>query len=139
MTTPNQSFLEDLILTFRRKILESMRAESLKHDLSFSQTEILRFIGMHERKTMKSIAEHLKITPPSASVLVAQMEKRGLVKRTSDPSDRRIVWITLVPKTKKLIDSACKKKQLIFKGMLSKLTTKDQKELERIISILIKE
>ncbi|MEI8130641.1 MAG: MarR family transcriptional regulator [bacterium] len=139
MSLPNQSFLEDLILTFRRKILESMRAESLKHDLSFSQTEILRFIGLNEKKTMKSIAEHLKITPPSASVLVAHMEKRGLVRRTSDPVDRRVVWITLVPKTKKLIDSACKKKQLIFKGMLSKLTEKDQKELERIISILIKE
>ena len=139
MTTQSQSFLEDLILTFRRKILESMRAESLKHDLSFSQTEILRFIGLNEKKTMKSIAEHLKITPPSASVLVAQMEKRGLVRRTSDPVDRRVVWITLVPKTKKLIDSACKKKQLIFKGMLSKLTEHDQKELERIITILIKE
>ncbi len=139
MSLPNQSFLEDLILTFRRKILESMRTESLKHDLSFSQTEILRFIGLNEQKTMKSIADHLKITPPSASVLVAQMEKRGLVRRRSDPIDRRIVWITLVPKTKKLIDSACKKKQLIFKGMLSKLTEKDQKELERIINILIKE
>ena len=138
-----QPNLEDLLLALRRKIIDSCKKEGLKYDLTFSQMEITRFIGEAEAEskevTMKAIASHLKITPPSATTFIAEMEKKGLVKRKSDPTDRRIVSIVFTPKAKKLFEKIYVRKQNILHAMVSKLDEKDQKSLERIITILITE
>jgi DNA-binding MarR family transcriptional regulator len=65
------------------------------------------------------------------------MEKKGLVARKSDKDDRRIVFIVLSSMAKKLSVSLHKRKELILKKMLSKLSKKDCENLERIIRILI--
>lgn len=129
--------LEDLLLSLRRKILESAKREGLKHDLTFSQIEVLRLVGMSGKKTMKSIATYLKITPPSATELVAEMEKRGLVTREGDKKDKRVVFVVLTKASKKHFTTICKSKNLLFKKMISKLNGVDRKNLERIIKILI--
>jgi DNA-binding MarR family transcriptional regulator len=136
-TLNNTSSLPDLLLMFRRNILEAIRKEGFKHDLTFSQVEVLRFIGPAGKETMKHIAGYLKITPPSATEIVKEMEHRGLVKRVGDKKDRRIVFIVLSPPAKKLFDSLCRRKELVLKKMISKLDEKDTKSLERIIRILI--
>jgi len=133
-----KSSLGDLLLIFRRKILESVKREGVKHDLTLSQVEILNFIGLSGKKTMKDIADYLKITPPSTTTIIEEMERKGLVERIKDEKDRRIAFIVLSKKTKKIFTSICKQKELIFKEMISKLNNKDQKILERIIKILIK-
>ena len=134
-----KSSLEDLLLIFRRKILESVKKEGIKHDLTLSQVEILNFIGLSGKKTMRDIADYLKITPPSVTAIIEEMEEKGLIKRINDKKDRRVVFITLSEKTKKTFTSICKQKELIFREMISRLNKKDQKILERIINILIKE
>ena len=134
-----KSNLGDLLFVFRRKIIESVKKEGLKHDLTYLQVEILHFIGLSGEKTMKSIADHLKITPPSATAIIEDMEEKGLIKRFNDKKDRRIVFIIISEKTKKIFKSICQRRELIFKEMTSKLTKKDQKNLERIIKILITE
>jgi DNA-binding MarR family transcriptional regulator len=117
--------------------VESIKKEGFTHDLTFSQVEVLRFIGPAGRETMKNIADYLKITPPSATEIVSEMEKRGLVQRKSDTNDRRVVFIILSPSAKKLFISLSKRKDTILKKMTSKLNEKDYKNLERIIKILI--
>jgi DNA-binding MarR family transcriptional regulator len=134
-----KSSLGDLLLIFRRRILENVKKEGLKHDLTLSQVEILYFIGLSGKRTMKDIADYLKITPPSVTTLVEEMEEKGLVKRINDKKDRRVVFIILTEKTRKTFTSICKQKELIFKEMILRLNRKDQKILERIIKILIKE
>ena len=138
MNTYTKSSLPDLIFLFKKKILKSIKKEGFKHDLTFSQVEVLGFIGPQGKETMKSIADHLGVTPPSATEIIKEMEKKGLVKRVNDKKDRRIVFITLSLAAKKLSVSLCRQKELIFKKMLSKLNKKDREEFERIIRILIK-
>ena len=135
--TYKKSSLGELLLFLRRNIIEGMRKEGLKHDMTFSQMEVLHFIGPSNKVTMKNIADHLKITPPSATEIIAEMEKRGLVKRKKDKKDRRVVFITSSDTAKKLFISSLKKKQIILNKMISKLSEIDQKNLERIIRILI--
>jgi len=132
-----KSNLGDLLLTLKRNILENIRKEGLQHELTFSQVEVLRFIGPAGKETMKNIADYLKITPPSATEIIAEMEKRGLVERKSDKGDRRIVLIVLSDIAKKLFVSISKHKDVVLKKMISKLNEDDQRTLERIIRILI--
>jgi DNA-binding MarR family transcriptional regulator len=133
----HQPNLEDLLLTLRRKIVDSCRKEGIPLNLTFSQVEILRFIGIDGAKTMKSIAEYLKITPPSVTDMIAPMEKKGVVKRIEDPHDRRVVTIILTKKAKSIYELTQKRKEQILRDMLSRLSATDKKTLERIISILV--
>ena len=131
--------LEDLLLVLRKNIIEVMKKDGLKDDLTFSQVQVLHFIGPHGKSTMKNIADYLKITPPSATEIIKEMERKGLVKRIGDKSDRRIVDIVFTPISKKLFNSICKRKKQFFKKMISKLGVVDRNNLERIIKILITE
>ncbi len=135
--THKQSSLGDFLLTFRRNMMEIMKKEGLTHELTFTQLEVLHFISPDGAKTMRSIADYLKITPPSTTALIADMEKKNLVKRASDPKDRRIVSIVFTHKMKKLFVTITKRKEEVIRKMFSKLSDKDQTELERIIKILI--
>lgn len=134
-----ESGLEDLLLVLRRDIRENIKKEGFKHDLTFSQMEVLQFIGPFGKETMKSIADYLKITPPSTTAIVAGLEKKGLVKRNDNKDDRRVIFIVPTEISKKLFTSLSKRKKAIFKKMTSKLSENDKKELERIIRILIAE
>ncbi len=137
INTNTKSSLSDLIFIFRKNILKSIKKEGFKHDLTFSQVEVLGLIGPTGKVTMKHIADHLGVTPPSATEIVSEMEKKGLVKRVDDKKDRRIVFIVLAPMSKKLSVSLCKEKEFILKKMLSKLNKKDCESFERIIRVLI--
>lgn len=137
MKNCKQSSLGDLLLLLRRDIIESVKKEGFKQDLTFPQVEVLHFIGLSGEKTMKDIAEYLKITPPSATEIISEMEKKNLVKRVNDKGDRRVVLIVLTEMSKKLFTSVCKRKELVFKKMINKLNKKDQKDLERIIRIIV--
>jgi DNA-binding MarR family transcriptional regulator len=137
MLKEHTNSLSDLIFIFRKNILKSIKKEGFKHDLTFSQVEVLGFVGSYGKETMKNIADHLGVTPPSATEIVSEMEKKSLVKRIDDKKDRRIVFIVLTPVAKKLSVSLCKKKEFILKKMLSKLSKKDRENFERIIRILI--
>ena len=132
-----KSSLPDLLFTLKRNIVESIKKDGCTHDLTFSQVEVLNFIGPHSKKTMKDLAEYLKITPPSATEIVAEMERKGLVKRIGDKKDRRVIFITIAPSAKKLYVASLKRKDQVFKKMLAKLDERDRKNLERIIRILI--
>jgi DNA-binding MarR family transcriptional regulator len=136
-STPD-SHLSELLLTLRRKIIESCRKEGLPNDLSMPQVEILSFIGPDGSETMKAIADHLKITPPSVTAIIADMEKKKIIERKTDPNDRRRVSIVFSKSAKVIYSSILKKKNQVLKKMLSRLSAKDTKELERIINILIK-
>ena len=131
--------LEDLLLAFRRKIMESLKKDDLHHGLTLSQFEVLRLIGTKNSQTMKEIASALKITPPSATVLVEEMEKKNVITREKHLTDRRIVSIRLTKKSQELFSRVYISKKTIIDDMLSKLSSKDKKDLERIISIIISE
>ena len=135
--TYKASSLGDLLLVFRRNMHEIIKKEGLKYDLTFSQAEVMRYIGPTGKKTMKNIADFLKVAPPSATEIVSDLESRGLVKREGDKMDRRIVFIVATPRAKRFFDSMYRQKDIFFKKMISKLSKKDQDTLERIIRQLI--
>jgi DNA-binding MarR family transcriptional regulator len=134
----NKSNLLELMLGFRRKINESTKESSLKKELTISQFETLWFIGFLGNKSMESIADFLRITPPSATSMINKMEKRGLVSRKRDMKDKRIVYISLTASTKNHLKLMRKNKEKVLGNIVSKLSQDDKKHLERIIKIIIK-
>ncbi|MDD5318297.1 MAG: MarR family transcriptional regulator [Candidatus Pacebacteria bacterium] len=136
-TPTNNISIGELLLAFRRKMNACTKKGSFERELTFSQMEILMFIGPSEKKSMESIAKYLKVAPPSATSLIEKMEKAGLVLRKKDKNDRRVVFIELSPKTKKMIAVLWKKKEKILDKIVSKLNPTDRSHFRRIMKILI--
>ncbi len=132
--------MEDLLLSFRRRIFEACRKDTVQYDLTVPQIEIIRFVIESKLPVpMKMVADHLKITPPSATAIVDELVRKGLIKRIPSPIDRRVICIALTPKAAKFHETMKARKQTIFHEMISRLSQSDRKSLERIITILIQE
>ena len=121
----------------RRMITESIKKNTLKDELTFSQFETLWFIGINGKKSMEAIADYLKITPPSTTSMISKMDKKGLVCRKRDIKDKRVVYISLTPKTKNHLRTLRMQKEKLFSLIISKLSKKDKEHLEQIIKKLI--
>ena len=52
--------------------------------------------------TNNELAEYSEVTPAALSKTLGRMEKKDLVKREMDGSDRRVQRVFLTPKSKKL-------------------------------------
>ena len=57
------------------------------------QLSLLRVLVEHEKCMMQEIAEHLAITPSTATALVKKLVTSGYVERSRDDADWRTVWI----------------------------------------------
>jgi DNA-binding MarR family transcriptional regulator len=81
--------MSDIVLDHDRKVEV---AEAL--DLSFARVRALRRLAM-EPHTLRALAERLAADPPYVTLIVDDLEKRGLVQRTPHPEDRRAKVVAL--------------------------------------------
>ena len=129
---------EEVLINFHHKLIEVLKKEAGSLNCTISQLEVIRYVVEKEDPTMKDIALHLKLKPPSVTVIIEFLQANNFIKREFDKEDRRIVRIKATTKSKKLFASMKDKKLLALKNMFIKLEEKDKKELIRIMSNLTK-
>jgi DNA-binding MarR family transcriptional regulator len=135
----SDSSLEEALFAFRLKLSDILKQEAQTLHYPISQIDTLSYIAEKGNPSMKDIANHLKITPPSATAIIETMQKKKLVTRVVNDKDRRTIRVTLTPNAWKLFKSFHQIKSGIFKKMLSKLQDNERKQLIKILNILIKE
>ena len=123
--------VDDILSAFRRKLADAMRKETENLKCPLTQIDTLMFIADKGTPSMKEIAHHLKITPPSTTVIIEAMQKKKLVKRVANEKDRRTIRIELTSNAWGFLKDLHERKMQISEG--------DKKEFIRILSILIKE
>jgi DNA-binding MarR family transcriptional regulator len=57
------------------------------------QLSLLRILVEHKRCTMQEIAEHLAVTPSTATAMVKRLLEKGYIERSRGDTDWRTVWI----------------------------------------------
>ena len=63
--------------------------------ISMAHLHLMTLLQAHGPQPMGQVAERLGSGLPTATGLVSRMEERGLVERTHDSDDRRVVLVTL--------------------------------------------
>ena len=66
-----------------------------ERSISMSHLHLMTFLDAHGPLPMSRVAELLGSGLPTATGLVSRMEERGLVARTHDTEDRRVVTVGL--------------------------------------------
>lgn len=90
--------LANEILNVVPLIMQSLRAEMRKHrstDLTVVQFRALGYLRRKPGSSLAELAEHLGLTPPSASALVDGLVTKGVLLRVESPGDRRRVELRL--------------------------------------------
>ncbi|HUC89095.1 MAG TPA: MarR family transcriptional regulator [Candidatus Paceibacterota bacterium] len=131
--------LEETLFAFRHKLKSMLREEAYDFKCPISHIDTLSYIADSGTPSMKEIADHLKITPPSATAIVETMQKKNLITRVTNNKDRRTIRVSLTPKAWKFFKSLHSRKIIIINKMLSKLNDSDRKQFIRILNILIKD
>ncbi len=62
--------------------------------LTEGQLNVLELLTEEEMMKPSDFLDHLSTSPAAVTTLLDRMEKNGLIVRTRDEQDRRVVWIT---------------------------------------------
>jgi DNA-binding MarR family transcriptional regulator len=135
-----QQYIEQFVSTISqlRRLLESTSHVShLEKAATIMQYSALKFFKNSKDNTVGDLAKHLKLSKSSATQLIERLEKTGLVRRTHDQHDRRIVRLTVTAEGLQRIVEL-KKKYLEKMGKIfSNVPDNDLQELVRIHKELI--
>ena len=105
--------------------------------MPFSQYQTLSFVAEKERVSMQQVALHFKIRAPSATFLVEELVRGGLVERHTNTKDRRKVEVTLSAKGKRVFKTIHEKRDTILAKLFGSLEEKDRQDLNRILEKII--
>ncbi|GGD64656.1 MarR family winged helix-turn-helix transcriptional regulator [Paenibacillus nasutitermitis] len=72
--------------------------ESLAPGLTEGQLGVLELLLQHQPMKPSDLLAYLSTTPAAITTLLDRMERGGLVTRSRDDHDRRIVWVTVTDK-----------------------------------------
>jgi DNA-binding MarR family transcriptional regulator len=78
-------------------------------------------LAFHGVNNVGELAAAERVSRPAMTRLVRDMEKSGLVRRTSDSRDGRAVLVELTAKGRSLVDRVRKKKIVYVSGALASL------------------
>ena len=107
-------------------------------NISTSQLAAINFIAATPGCGVQSLATGLKLSKPSISINVRQIEEAGFITRQPDPQDGRAVQLYLTPKGETLqqrtFEFRCQKFQRLLKGLTVKERTTLLDLLEHALS-----
>lgn len=83
--------VESTLMATARLVREAFDARLVPLDLNLTQASLVGYVDEFGATTQTHLADHLGIGRASIGSVVDRLEKRGLVERLPDPTDRR-VW-----------------------------------------------
>lgn len=93
---------------------------SAKKDMPITPAQgfVLRFVAEHTTANVKAVAQALHISSSAATQLIDGLADNGYLVRKEHPDDRRVIFVRLSPKAKKLFkefhDQGLKKMTELF-------------------------
>jgi DNA-binding MarR family transcriptional regulator len=126
--------IEKLINTINIEESEYIRNCEL-HKLSSTQIHYLDLINHEENPSLSLLAKKLKVTKPSVTNLIDKLEKAGYVRKVQSEEDRRVQFLRLTEKGRKISDLHEKFHDVFAEKLVADL---DEKEKKHLISVLKK-
>jgi DNA-binding MarR family transcriptional regulator len=110
--------LDDVVVGLRHLVLD-------RSDLSLTAAATLATLRRHGPARLTDLAAAEGVSQPSMTALVARLADGGLVERSGDPADRRVVVIGLTPAGAELLDRRRAARAARLAGPLGELRDDD--------------
>ena len=129
------SHLINLFFMTNRSLHQHMQKNVIT-SFSFLQFLTTQFVRENGPVNMKDIARFLSITPASATSLVNGLVKSGVLVRTTDKNDRRIILLRASSYGREQLGDAEKQAKGELKRIFLRLTNEDRNNLASVLGKL---
>jgi DNA-binding MarR family transcriptional regulator len=93
------------------------------------QLTLLKILAEHGRCMMQGLAEHLAVTPSTATAMVKRLLAQGYVERSRDDVDWRAVWVSLTERGLQVITSYDRARLFYLRLRLERLSEDEHDNL----------
>ena len=122
------------------KKAESLIKGQIGNELTNDQHYILRYIHQAKECTSSELADAFEVNKSAITAIINRMADRGLIQRTRDENDRRVVYLTLTDEGNALYQDCQEKVRLLVESIITQF---DETEIvnfmntyEKLASIL---
>jgi DNA-binding MarR family transcriptional regulator len=129
--------VSDLFWAVARRLRHTSRETLAPWDVTPSQLRALGTLMRHGAVRPGALAKHLGIAPRSATEVVDALEQRGLVRRETDPDDRRATLVVVTDAGRELAAAVRKARAAETDRAFAGLPDADRAELERLLRRLL--
>jgi DNA-binding MarR family transcriptional regulator len=128
--------LAALMLETGRQIRENTKGKDEFSPYTALRLEALGFIASAKDPTMRDVADHFSITPPSATSLINGLVNSGAIARKPDKVDRRVTRLTITAAGKRAYAASHAQLTRHMKSVFKNLSTTEQNALINIFKKL---
>ena len=121
--------LSDTVRTMTR----AFSARIAVHGVGMGIFQFLRILWEDNGLTQAELAERTRMRAPSAAGALHELERRGFVRRTPDPHDRRKIRVVLTHKGRQLYDLVMPDIDLTNRVMLDGFSAAEQRSLKLML------
>jgi DNA-binding MarR family transcriptional regulator len=120
-----------------RSVKPIVPTEWLTSDMTVAQLRVLLVLYTEGASRMSAIASSLDIAVSTATGIVDNLVKKGLVMRGTDPEDRRLVICTLSPQGQETINRLWALGQFQIEKLLRGLSLEQLKKAAEVAEFLL--
>ncbi|MFZ5428192.1 MAG: MarR family winged helix-turn-helix transcriptional regulator [Thermodesulfobacteriota bacterium] len=125
--------LSALIIEFYEKLSSWEHAVVRGSSLTLPQMHTLEILGQHPALRMKELAAKMGVTTGTLTVTVDRLEKRGLVVRAPNETDRRSFLVELTGKGRALFEEHHKLHLALTRDLAASLADGEAQALTSIL------
>jgi DNA-binding MarR family transcriptional regulator len=135
--TPEESAREllEVVPTVMREIRSQMRSRG-SLDLTVPQFRTLAFVNRNKGSSLCEVADHMGMTPPSASTLVNGLIERGMMTREDQPDDRRRVRLAVTKRGQAILEASTHATMTYLAKKLNSVTADDREAIVKAMETL---
>jgi DNA-binding MarR family transcriptional regulator len=130
------------IIELRRQLNRVINDRTLdswmKLSVTVPQLKSLFYVSRYGKINISSLASGLRVTPPNVTGIVERLVEQGLLSRTSDNVDRRVLWLEMTDKGKALVDELREGRANEMRKVLGELTTEELLIVANGFDLLVK-
>jgi DNA-binding MarR family transcriptional regulator len=120
----------------------AVRAEMDIHTRAYGLTTLqytaLTVLERHPGMSGAELSRRSFVSPQAGNEMVGHLERKGLIERTPDAQNRRILRMTLTREGTKVVKACEDWMDELEKEMLAGLSTRDAKELKKVLQTCVR-
>ena len=136
MSSPDLQVLADRLHFAAIHLLRRLRRQDVAMALSPARASALSVLVFGGRTTIGQLASAEQVSTPTMTRLVSGMERDGLLKRTGDERDGRVVWLEATAKGAKILKEGRRRRVAALAAELKTLPPEDLDLLARAADLL---
>ena len=136
MTATRSEDIADRLHSAAIHLLRRVRTQDDAMGLSGPAASALSVIVYGGPITLGGLAAAEHVKPPTITRLVRDLEDRGLVERTADPSDGRIQHVRATRSGKRMLEQGRARRVAVLTAALERLPAAERKAIETAVGIL---